>query len=46
MHDYNGPPIGSHPPRVKWSRDWFGHIISLPENDSFRKDLCFSADVY
>jgi len=22
MHDHNGPPIGSRPPQVKWSRDW------------------------
>jgi len=21
MHGYNGPPIGSRPPQVEWSRD-------------------------
>jgi len=28
-HSYNGPPIGSHPLRVKWSRNFFGHIIAF-----------------
>jgi len=24
MHGHNGLPIGSRPPRVKWSCDWVG----------------------
>jgi len=24
MHGHNGPPIGSRPPQVEWSRDWVG----------------------
>jgi len=33
MHGYNGPPIGSHPPQVKGSGDWFGsHYCFLLTN--------------
>jgi len=24
MHGHNGPPIGSRPLLVEWSRDWVG----------------------
>jgi len=38
MHGYNGPPIGIHPPRVKWSRGWFVHIIAF--NSQINNLIC------
>jgi len=26
MRGYNEPPIGSRPPRVEWSRDWWRYV--------------------
>jgi len=26
MHGHYGPPIGSQPPKVEWSRDWWRHV--------------------
>jgi len=37
-HGYNRPPIGSHRPRVKWSRDGFGHIIAF--NSQIHNLIC------
>jgi len=33
-------------PRMSVCLFWIVIIISPPENDSFRKDLCFSPDVF